>query len=314
MQYFDDVEPSEFANWLGNAAYLAAKKAGPPLAVAAGKKARDYIRPLFRDYTTRRRLTNSTSAMNSTNTTRNYGGQRPPARVNAKNGSWYKAGKYRGKDAKKTATRGWVKQTLALDNIRKEVTVNNTSVVSGAPPVFFRFGKNIDKGTDQGDRLTAQVLMLGFRVFGSYRNIGPKESTRLRCLILQDKTPMRTTTEAFYSTNSDSREPVDFPVTPPPTSMDPINAVRPINTDRWIVLKDWVEHLNPDPSNFSGNPTCLVFNRYFKINKKLTFNPGYNTETVDLLPTIYFVYFQVSDDGGITTSNFINLQFEEYFT
>lgn len=315
----DDVEPSEFATWLGNAVYRQALRHGPPLAIAGAKKARDYFRPSFREFaysknaTKYARLTNATRAMNRTNTTKFAGGQRAPSRVNAKNGSWVKRGKYRGKDAKTIATRGWVKQTLALDNVRKEVTANATTVTSGAPPVFFRMGKNIDKGTDQGDRLTSQIFMLGFRVFGSYKNVGPQPSSRLRCLILQDKTPMRTLTEAFFSTNGDSREPVDFPLSP--TSMDPVNALRPINTDRWIVKADWVEHLTPDKASTNPNlPTCLLFNRYFKINKKLTFNPGYNTETTDLLPTIYFVYFQVEDNGGVTTVNDLNLQFEEYFS
>lgn len=313
----DDVEPSEFARWLGNVVYESAKKSGPPLVLAGAKRARDYFRPSFRDYAysggktkfvKQRVLTNST--MNATNTTK-AGGVRAPSRVNAKNGSWVKWSA-KGKDANIVATRGWVKKTLALDNVRKEVTTNTTSLTSAAPPVFFRLGKNVDKGIDQGDRLSSKTHLLGFRLFGSLTKFGPVPPLRVRFLIMQDKTPMRTTTEAFYSTVGDSREPVDFPLTP--TSMDSINAIRPINTDRWIVLKDWVEFLNPDGSVGSGHPCTLLFNRYFKMNKKFTYNPGYNTETTDLTPTIYLVYYQLSDAGDITSTSTVNFQFEEYFT
>lgn len=251
------------------------------------------------------------------NVTRAYaGGRRKPFRVNAKNGSWVYAGKFRSKDDKKVATRGYVKKKLALDNIGKEVT-SNTATATAGDFVAYRIGKNIDVGNAQGGRTNAQIQLLGFRFFGSItRDFANLNSPcRYRFLIMQDKTPERPILEAFFSTTQDQREPVDFPDTTNPavTSVDCINAVRPINKDRWVVLYDWVERLGAG-TQAPNSDFSVVFNRYFKINKKLVYNPSYNTSGYDLTPNLYLIYFPLADSGNISDVFNTNFQFEEYFT
>lgn len=236
------------------------------------------------------------------------GGQRAPARSNPKNGSWVKAPRPTKAD-KQLATRGWVKKTLALDHVGKEVTANVAGATAGSL-VFFRLGKNIDKGNDQADRKGSVINMLGLRFFGSVQISIPVSSPiRFRYILAQDKTPGRTITEAFFSSTADSRDPIDFPTG---ATFGTINAIRPINTDRWIVKADWIERLGAglQTPNYGSS---IVFNRYFPINRKFTYNADYLTSAEDLLPCMYMLMFPVTDDGTITQTLDTNYQFEEYF-
>lgn len=244
--------------------------------------------------------------------TGNAGGRRAPYRVNIKrNAAWVPTGRrYYSKDDRKLATRGYVKQKLDLDNVGKEVTFNTSGITSGSSPVTYRLCKNIDQGTAQAGRSGAIVKLLGFRVFGSIRlDLPAAEPVHYRFLLVRDKTPGRSITEAFFTTNGDSRDPLDFPT----GTGGPITAVRPLNTDRWHVYADWVERLGAGDQT-PNNGSCITFNRYFPLNEKIAFNPSYNTVSYDVTPSIYFMYFTVADGGATTVTCTQSMQFEEYFT
>lgn len=241
------------------------------------------------------------------------GGQSKPYRVNERSSAWTKGfrGSNCGADCSKLATRGYVKNALQIQNIGKEVTANSANILCGSL-VDYRLGKNIDKGTDSGDRQRGTITLIGFRFFGSLtlNSTGPSP-TRFRFLIVRDKTPGRPIREALFSTITDSRQPVDF-VTG--TTTQPINAVRPINPDRFVVMHDWVERLSLDNAQEPNYGRSIVFNRYFKINKKLSYNAGYLTDDKQLTPALHLLYFPVADNGNASTSVDTNFQFEEFFS
>jgi len=236
------------------------------------------------------------------------GGVKPPFRVNKTQRTSTFRGRYCGKDCSKVATRGYVKKALEKNNIGKEVTTNNGNQAAGTL-VDYRLCKNIDKGDDSGDRTRGTIQLLGFRVFGSLYQTGVTSSVSMRFLLVQDKTPGRLIREALFSTISDARTPVDFV---DGTTLAPINVVRPINTDRFTVLHDWVERMTPDSST-EGLGRLKTFNRFFKLNKKITFNANYNTSEAELLPSYHLLYYPIADSGLATTTVERNLQFEEYF-
>lgn len=256
--------------------------------------------------------------LNRTNTTK-AGGMAAPHRVNERNSAWKRTfrGSSCGKDCKKVATRGYVKQALLNKNVGKEVTANSGTLTCGTL-VDYRMCKNIDKGVDEGDRQRSTITFLGFRFFGSLTlNQTALTPVRVRFILVQDKTPQKPIREGFFSTISDARTPVDFV---DGTTTAPINAVRPINPDRFVVKHDWVERLGgPDPTtNVNGNEPnygrSVVFNRYFKINRKISFNADYLTDATELTPSYHLIYFPLNDFATDTTTVAFNFQFEEFFS
>lgn len=232
-----------------------------------------------------------------------------PYRVNEKRADTLKGSKC-GKDCNKLATRGYVKQALEKVNLGKEVTADSTGLTCGAL-VDYRLCKNIDKGVDAGDRQRGSVTLRGFRMFGTLTASATSTyPISVRFILLQDKTPNRPIREAFFSTISDSRIPVNFV---DGTTVAPINLVRPLNSDRFVVKEDWVERVS-NKIDLSGADHMVTFNRLFKFDRKITFGPLYNTAAEDLLPSYHLVYYPIHDNGSATDTVGYHYQYEEYFT
>lgn len=223
------------------------------------------------------------------------------------------------KKGKEVATKAYVKKAIQSEDIGTEVTAINTTYGTGQL-IDYRIGKNIDKGTDSGDRKGKNIFLKKFRIFGSmsYSGIGATPSNcHARILIVHDKTPLRLPTEAFFSTISDSNTPVDFVEDPNPNpTVTPINIVRPLNPDRYTVLYDLHYVLGDKGTNGEGlNPAVKVFDEVFTLNKKLVYTPEYNTAGSGITPCLKLLMFFIRDTGTVSaTAVDMQWQLEEHFS
>lgn len=224
------------------------------------------------------------------------------------------------KAGKEVATKAYVKKALQAEDVGTEVTAISTSYSCGSL-IDYRIGKNIDKGNDSGDRKGMNIFIKTFRIFGSFKwdiaSTGNPSGCHARILIVHDKTPLRAPGEAFFSTISDANAPVNFVNVPNAgATTEPINIVRPINTNRYTVLHERVYELGDKATNGYGvTPNLKLFDEKFKIDRKLTYTPEYNTAGTGITPCIRMFLFFIRDNGGEANGAIeTNWQLEEHFS
>jgi len=223
------------------------------------------------------------------------------------------------KNSKQLATKGYVKKALEREDVGIEVTAVSGSYSLGNL-VDYRLGKNIDKGTDSGDRKGKDIYLKALRMFGTFRYVNAATGTPTGCyarlVVVVDKQPLRLPEEAMFATISDSNQPVDYVNLPTtPATLEPINIVRPLNPSRYTVLHEVIYKMGDPAVNGMGTSNLKVFDETFKINRKLTYTPEYNTSGTGITPCLKFLLFFCRESGsGATNGIQFNYQIEEHFT
>lgn len=223
------------------------------------------------------------------------------------------------KASKEVATKGYVKKALEREDVGIEVTAVSGAYSPGSL-VDYRLGKNIDKGTDSGDRKGKNIYLKNLRMFGTFTYNNASAGTPTGCfarlIIVVDRQPLRLPEEAMFSTISDSNTPVDYVNLPTtPATLAPINIVRPLNPSRYTVLHEVVYRMCDPAVNGNGQSNIKVFDETFKINRNLTYTPEYNTAGTGITPCLKFLLFFCRESGsGATNGIDFNYQIEEHFS
>jgi len=209
-----------------------------------------------------------------------------------------------------------------LNPLGREVSLapsswGTVSGLAGGEVRWIPMGKTIDKGVDQGDRLTNNILYKGIAWHIRIRNsLGTLWSAPLymRVLVLKGKGHSINPTSTggyMWESDTDTKTPIDY------TANDPNNLDRRVNTNMYEKFCDRRYRITPenalvDGISFSGDTICKG---YCKINKRLRYDNLHLTSATGLLPSFYLVWFVQTNSGATIASADMSYgsRFDEYF-
>lgn len=177
----------------------------------------------------------------------------------------------------------------------------------------YQLGKDIAKGTNQGNRTGSSVYYRGLDVRMAVTNnlASQAHNIRMRIMLLRNKRAATSNLTDMFHPLSDTNDPQSYDTS---TISKPAQLIKQINKNKFEVFYDKVYYL---PINRDSNavPKTQLIKFFVKVNRKFTFNQEADAEN-RILPDMNVLFFIEGDHGIGPLTDPVNVNyatFREFF-